>query len=348
MSDFNVSDPFADARRRDMQPPPERQPGRQASSGDACWDPAGKPIAAAALRPEVERVKAWAADAAADPGRASRRRWGMVTLIAIGVLCGAAVFLYLPTVGLNALLPAVIIPLVGGAFFLRDGAQVADARKLAYAESHGWLYNPARSAERWSALNAVFPVVFKKGGMGGRHIQDEWWKAVRIGPKDVDVWLGLFEYVVRQGKHSTTYVEHAVALRLPRRARLPFAVVKEDLGKRMKNFFTRRDLETASEEFDHAFTVVYEGDKEQALPALRRVFMPPLQQALLRLGKDKDGVSMAVAGDALMLLFPNAYPVIPHSDDPALSAVQEAAITEQLEGLMRDVEEAYAAVAAAV
>ncbi len=321
---------FDDGVQERQQVPPQ-EPRTNADASESVWDPAGERVTRADFQEDVDAVSRWMETAAGDPDRLKKRSRIFALCIAIDLGLSAVLWWYFHFPFVAALLPGIVLCAAAGKWYMRDTTIATDARKLLYARENGWLYSPNRRSGRLEVLQKAFPALFRLGNES-RSLEDEWWGSVPIAGKPTDCWLARFTYAERQGKHSTSYEASVIGLRLPRLAQWSLSIVPETMGKRFLNLFTRRDLDTSSDDFDRAFTVVYDGDKDRMLPFLKRTVTPPLQHLLLALKRnyERGGVLMAVRQDALLILVHAAIPTTGGGE-----ANQATMLTAETESRMR-------------
>lgn len=379
MTDFNTSNPFdakaaheaalAESRRRQeaasrgehrervvAEVPVPAEPSSETPAmparqpGGALWDPVGERPDMQALRAAQDAVLARLRDERAKgPQSAGRRFLPLVILVAAWAFTLGAMaadpflwnetLLFLP---LGALTVVVIIT-SARAYSLKN-----DARKLQFAQRHGWQYRPTQDAAKVTLLTSAVPALFGVGHSPG--LEDEWWGALQIGGQTVDAWMGEFQYTTGSGKNSTTHQTHAVALRLPRAASSPFGLTPDAAVMRLFSFFKDTDVELGAKEFDDAFKAVYEGDKAAAEPLFRRVFGVSQQQSLLALKARRGMFSLAVRGDALIFLFYGRSFFLAHGKGGGLTlgADIEQGMERDLAALAADLAPVYGALARSI
>lgn len=181
-----------------------------------------------------------------------------------------------------------------------------DLVKILIADNEGWLYAPQKRRKRWVRLKEIFPRFFEKGNKG-QFIQDEFWGDFEFKDKKRDFWTGIFDYTIEKGSGKNKSVQHyhysIFGLHLPKKLKADFVLMPEGVGHKIWNFFSRKEINTESSEFNKSFAFYYDGKKVESELEIVKILSPAVQQKILELKKKRGPFSMWIKNDVILVSF---------------------------------------------
>ncbi|PLW80438.1 hypothetical protein C0585_02475 [Candidatus Woesearchaeota archaeon] len=162
-----------------------------------------------------------------------------------------------------------------------------DLIKLQIARENGWLYDPNNHYNRWSKYAKAFPEIYRQGNQG-QYLDDRFWGKV----SNNDFHCGNFTYQVRKksGKKSHTRTYHTYYFIFPLKKRIAsrFLLYGENIFSKIGNFFTKKEINTESIEFNKIFAFSYNGRKDEHAINIVKSLSPAIQEKLIHLKKNSD------------------------------------------------------------
>jgi hypothetical protein len=175
------------------------------------------------------------------------------------------------------------------------------------ANRQGWHYCPAESHERWLRFAEAYPEIFQKGNKD-QNLQDEFWGITEGQGHKADFWSGIFEYVIetegdkgrknRQTKHCNVF-----ALRLSKVLKCDFCLRPESLGAKIRNWFTRKEIDTESADFNRNFAVYYNGKKVEEELEIIKTLSPSVQMRLIEMKEQFGKFTLLFRRDVVLISF---------------------------------------------
>jgi hypothetical protein len=174
-----------------------------------------------------------------------------------------------------------------------------DVIKMLIAEKFQWQYDPDHQPEIWRLAAQELPEVFNKGNTG-QYIEDQFWGNY----KDQEFWSGVFHYETRRGRNSNSRTdEHFFALKLRKPLNNRFLLKPETMGTRFSNFFSKKDIDTESVEFNKMFQVSYTGEKAERQLDIVKNLSPSILTRLTDLVKRYDKTTVLFTNDIAIFSF---------------------------------------------
>lgn len=177
-----------------------------------------------------------------------------------------------------------------------------DLVKLQIAKEKNWIYDPHKNSPKWRQLKDNFPEIFKKGNKN-RYVEDQYWGDV----KNTQFHMGLFSYTVETGsgknKSSTTYHKNYFAMKLEKPLKSRFFLYPENTFSKIGNFFTKKEINTESIEFNKQFAFSYNGSKGEKAQEIVKTLSPAVQQELLDMNKKKGDFEVLFVNNCIVFLF---------------------------------------------
>lgn len=228
------------------------------------------------------------------PKRIRMFGWMMGSVAVAGAVVAFSIGSDLVEIVLQA--TGAVLFILGGFLFamlnITEGVK-KDMTKLLIAEKNGWMFDPELSIARLNALQKKFPILRRGGGKG---IDDQYWGTTEINGKQIDFWMALHHYEVKQGKHTSAHVATLMAFRLPRPAEHPFYIREGVDGP----FTFKKDIQLESVQFNDVFIVKYVGEDQTNVTDLLRILTPATQQRFVELAKKFDYFNASFSGDAVL------------------------------------------------
>lgn len=181
-----------------------------------------------------------------------------------------------------------------------------DLIKLLIANEHNWLYNPDEKQDHWMKFARILPEIFQKG-TEGQNLQDEFWGKFKSERQDVDFYSGLFEFKIatrgRRGRRTQTYQKSIFLLHLNKNITARFLLEPENFMHKFINYFSKKEVDTESAEFNKIFAVYYSGQKVEKEMDIIKTLTPAVQVKLIALQKEKGQYSLLFSGDTVVFAF---------------------------------------------
>lgn len=290
------------------------------------WDPTGREINPQTFAEAIAKLKVRYEKHLANPGRL--RRFYALGIILL-ILGGLALLFF--GVMQAQLLFIFALPLIYFLYQIRS--LQTDLAKLAIANQFNWAYSPNEDKNRWAELKAVCPEIFTKGNRG-QYIGDEFWGQVPNDQNRTPFWTGEFSYTVGQGKNSRTYHETVYAFQINRRSTADFTISPESSFSIIGNFFTKRDINLESAEFNSLFHISYRGQKQEIGQQVFHSLNPSVMAKLIDFRQNCGKFTLVFQKDTVLTSFPGQQLKLKHTNflkEVALDPRDIEAIIRQLQ-----------------
>ena len=186
-----------------------------------------------------------------------------------------------------------------------------DTIKFLIAEKNDWQYSPGESGYRWGKISSLFPQIFRKGN-AEQNLSDEFFGTFP-GRSPVDFWQGIFIYKnetrsgTRRRKNVSTHRKDILAIRLPKKIRVSFALIHESIFHKFFNFFRSKEIDVESAEFNRNFSVYYDGKRMEKENDIFSILSPTVQFHLVDMKKKMGKFSIYFIKDICFFVFPNKF-----------------------------------------
>jgi hypothetical protein len=184
-----------------------------------------------------------------------------------------------------------------------------DLIKAQIAKEKQWLYNPKNDASKWQQLSKYFPEIFLKGNRS-QYVEDQFWGTFEKNSKLTHFNTGRFSYTIESGsgknRRSTTYHKYYYVFAIPKDLKSRFHLYPENIGSRIGNFFSKKEINTESIEFNKTFAFSYDGQKGDKALHIVKTLSPAIQEKLINLSKDKSDLNILFAHNTITFCF-NGY-----------------------------------------
>ncbi|MFW6283676.1 MAG: hypothetical protein ACOC1P_06530 [Minisyncoccales bacterium] len=178
-----------------------------------------------------------------------------------------------------------------------------DLIKNQIAKKHNWLYDPETNYLRWSFIKKKFPEIFLKGDKN-QNLEDQFWGKYEFEGRSLDFTLGLFHYTVESGsgknRRSHTFHRNYFIMKLPKKLKTRFFLYPEGFFSKIGDFFTKKEINTESIEFNKTFAFSYNGKKDQKALEIVKTLSQAVQENLIRMSKENKGISVLFGDDAIV------------------------------------------------
>lgn len=181
-----------------------------------------------------------------------------------------------------------------------------DLIKLEIAIEKGWIYNPNHDINKLNNLKTYFPEIFIKGNQG-QYIEDQFWGITKLNNNSNYFYTGLFYYEIRSGSGKNTkvtpYTTHYFIFPLKKDIGARFHLYPEDLGSKITNFFSNKEINVESNEFNKTFAFTYDGSKGEKAQEIVKTLTPVMQEKLIKLNQKKGTCEILFARNTVVFLF---------------------------------------------
>ncbi len=227
----------------------------------------------------------------------------------IGII-GTSLGIFLLTEGIGGDFSIVIIILswiYAGVLHQTYKKLAIDIIKLQIAKTKNWIYDPKEDYQKWNKIKNIYPELFDKGNKN-RYLEDQFWGKTQFKNKEFYFHSGLFSYDVESRdskgrRHTTTYKKNFIALYTPKKINSRFYIYPENLFSQIGNLFTKKEIETESNEFNKSFAFSYNGSKVDNNMEIIRTLSPSVQEKLVELKNRKKSVSVLFSGNVVTFMF---------------------------------------------
>lgn len=181
-----------------------------------------------------------------------------------------------------------------------------DLIKAQIAKDNHWLYDPEHDRDKWYLLSNTFPEIFRKGNKS-QYVEDQFWGIFEKNSKQTNFNTGRFSYTIETGsgknRSSTTYHKYYYIFSIPKELQSRFHLYPEHIGSKILNFFTKKEINTESIEFNKTFAFSYNGKKDEKALNIVKTLSPAIQEKLVRLSQDKKDLNILFAKNAILFCF---------------------------------------------
>lgn len=216
-----------------------------------------------------------------------------------------------------------------------------DIIKSEIAQENGWLYSPNEDRSKWSYLKDYSNEIFEKGNKN-QYVEDQFWGQVENGGKYYDFYSGVFSYDVetrnsKGRRNTTTYKRHFFAIKLDKSINARFFLYPENVFSKIGNFFTKKEINTESIEFNKTFAFKYDGNRGEKELDIVKLLSPSLQLKLLDLNTLKGNMNVLFSNDCVIFDFKGKILQKIETNfikDPKLSEKDKQLVKNELEKLI--------------
>ncbi len=263
------------------------------------WDPASRTINPETFKAENNTLAQQYQTHLKNPTYPRTHRRNLILLGVLGASIIGAGFYFFPHIIFGGgdsdlgILGILVLPFVPAYLYHRKiKALQKDLIKMIMAQKNKWVYFPNESTEHWQIMAQKFPNIFQKGDED-QHLHDEFWGQFKAGNQSIDFYQGIFQFtIVTHGskgrKHRTIKTKTIFSLKLNKTLKTTFSLEPEGLGSKLRSWFTRKEIDTESTEFNKTFAVYYNGQKADKQLDIIKALSPSVQSRLLQL-KEQEG-----------------------------------------------------------
>jgi hypothetical protein len=290
------------------------------------WDPTG-------ISPNIERLKEINAKNQAkylflqkNPKYPKKTMWSVFLMSLVVALILFYIADIIPYLGdIFYILGIIILFLPSFGFYFGLVGLGKDLIKLQIANENHWLYEPERDKELWNRYSKLYPEIFRKGEKK-QYLEDLFWGAVNKNGYWNYFVSGLFNYTIttrdsKGRRKDTELTNHFFAIKLPKKLKSRFFIYPENGLSKIRNFFSKKEINTESTKFNKTFAFSYNGDKGDKALEIVKTLSPRVQEELLKLNDSKikstkamgnplaKGISVLFTDD--VMIFSSFGPLIP-------------------------------------
>lgn len=226
-----------------------------------------------------------------------------ISITVIGIISS----FILPILGILSFFswPFSVLSLIGLAIVAKYKHKLTvDLIKFQICKDNNWYYNPEKSKDSYYSLRGIFNELFNKGDEN-QYIEDEIWG---ITPNNKNYFYsGIFSYdnVSRDSKgrkNRTTHKKHFIAISLTKNTNIRFYLYPENVFSRIGNFFTKKEINTESIEFNKTYAFSYFG-VENNKQEIVKILSPAVQEKLIDLSKLKKNPEVLFNDNCIVFMF---------------------------------------------
>lgn len=177
-----------------------------------------------------------------------------------------------------------------------------DLTKLMIAKSKNWCYSPDENIYRWQKFRDKFREIFDKGNEN-QNMQDEFWGIF----KNIPFYSGIFQYTVKthsnKRTHRTTYTNTVFAIKLNKVLKSDFRLEPEGMMAKIGNFFSSKEIEMESAEFNDKFAFYYNGQRGDKELEIVKTLSPSVQVRILTMLKNQGEFTLQFREDIALFIF---------------------------------------------
>jgi hypothetical protein len=192
-----------------------------------------------------------------------------------------------------------------------------DLVKAQIAKENHWLYDPEHDGAKWRQLSQYFPEIFQKGNKS-QYVEDQFWGVFDKNSKQTHFNTGRFSYTIESGsgknRSSKTYHNHYFIFAIPKNLKSRFHLYPENFGNRISNFFSKKEINTESIEFNKTFAFSYDGQKGDKALHIVKTLSPAIQEKLINLAKEKKDTQILFAHNTITFCFQGYMLTKPKTD----------------------------------
>lgn len=181
-----------------------------------------------------------------------------------------------------------------------------DLLKLEIAKKKEWIYNPDHDKDKLEKLTLYFPETFSKGNQN-QYIEDQFWGLVENNSKSNFFYSGVYYYEIVTGygknRRVTKYTNHYFIFPLKKDINARFHLFPENAQSIISNWFTKKEINVESNEFNKRFAFTYNGKKDEKALEIVRTLTPVMQEKLIKLYRQKGSCEILFARNTVVFLF---------------------------------------------
>jgi len=155
----------------------------------------------------------------------------------------------------------------------------------------------------------ILPRNISKGNKS-QYIEDQFWGTFEKNNKITHFNAGRFSYTIESGggknHHSTTYYKNYFIFAIPKDLKSRFHLYPENIGSKINNFFSKKEINTESIEFNKVFAFSYNGKKDENALHIVKTLSPVIQEKLINLAKAKSDTQILFSHNTIIFYF-NGY-----------------------------------------
>jgi len=191
---------------------------------------------------------------------------------------------------------------------------IRDLIKLDIAKENNWLYDAKENKNRFNDLKNYFPEFFNKGN-DNQYVDDQFWGYIEkknslsnSTNKFQFFHSGILHYDMvtydsKGREHRVSFDNHFFMFPLEKQIKSRFHLYPEHIGSKIGNFFSKKEINTESIEFNKIFAFSYNGKKDDSHLDIVQTLSPAVQIKLVELAKLKKKVEVLFVGNCVMFLF---------------------------------------------
>jgi hypothetical protein len=279
------------------------------SKNSTVWDPT-LPVNFDTIRENCAKIKAKYIKLQNEPNKIKKQFLVSYCIMGIGIILGLLILFTQNSFESGVFL---IFFLSAPLFILNSSYKSLsiDIIKLQIAEQKSWVYDPNSDMGKWNHLKNHFPELFSEGDEN-QYVEDQFWGTTKVGNKTFYFNSGLFSYdvVTRDSKgrrHRSTYKKHYISLYTPKELKCRFHLHPDTAFSKIGNFFTKKEINTESNEFNNTFAFSYKGPKGENAQEIVKTLSPAVQDKLVQLAQRKNGVEILFNKNAITFRFDGVF-----------------------------------------
>lgn len=191
------------------------------------------------------------------------------------------------------LFPVVVLVVIYFTFLEGLKSIKKDLLKLELANQNNWIYDPDKNYQLYNLYLSKFPEIFNLGEID-RNLEDIFWGSFQMNEQKFDFVSGLFNYArleTQSGKNKSkkkiVYLDHFFILRLPKRISSRFHLFPKTVFSKIGNFFTKKDIQTESLNFNEKFSFSYKEKNQEIQIDIMRILSPRVIEELVLFSETK-------------------------------------------------------------
>jgi hypothetical protein len=237
------------------------------------------------------------------PGRIYRKAW-MWSIFIFAIVAFLSYFFGLVQLFIFAIIILIMAPITVQQYFK---SLSIDLIKIDIAKDNNWYYDPMNDYAKWNSMKVLYPELFNKGNER-QNLEDQFWGQTTKGGKTYDFYSALFHYTIvtrnsKGGSSRHEYHNNFFAIKLNKNIKTRFFLYPENFGSKISNFFTRKEINTESVEFNKEFAFSYDGKKGEQAQEIVKTLSPAVQNQLLELKRKKGKFNVIFCHDTVIFMF---------------------------------------------
>lgn len=258
------------------------------------WDPTGKLPDLNRLEQNNQEVSQKAQYWKKNSSKVTKIFFSIYLISLIGILA----FIYFLNLNLDLITISIfyVVAIIMFYYFLyaRFKSIKKDLIKSQLAKSKGWLYEPEKSYQMHQDYYRYFPEIFELGEKN-KNIEDVFWGKINKNSIENYFVSGLFNYTYTTTQHTKNGTrrkdvrcqDHFFILNLPKTISSRFYIFPKNLGNKITNFFTKKNIQTESMEFNKTFSFSYKQSGNEVQVNIMSILSPRVIEELVNFSKSK-------------------------------------------------------------